>query len=231
VVDTAKHKLLAHQRKANAAEKKIERKLDQVQERVSSSSKSYDELKQQIAKRAQLLVTAVSESERELLKQLEESFDAAAAPMQKSKRCAEKKLSGVHALKQELETALNESSTIQMLNMSRDMFSGQGSLQKLMVQSKQQYDHPVLLWTADELQRDIIKKTLGQVRMFKVVTKNLFSLIVLEKFQVGDNKDWYIFSIHIDGASVYAAQGKGGDSDEGCVSNIALALETSTPAN
>jgi hypothetical protein len=113
-----------------------------VQQKEASSNKTHEELKQQIAKRAQLLkenlVAALCESERELLKELSDSFNKMAVPMQKSRSCAEENLSTVHALQQEMKTAVNESSTTQLLSLSRNMASGQDSkqqLQQLMVHS------------------------------------------------------------------------------------------------
>jgi hypothetical protein len=127
VVETARQQLTDHQSKAAEVEKEIEGKLDQVDQKVASSNKTHEELKQQIAQRGQILrenfEAALSESERELLKELDDSFNKMAVPMQKSRSCAENDLATVQALEQE-KTALNKSSSTQLLNLSKTIASG-----------------------------------------------------------------------------------------------------------
>jgi hypothetical protein len=235
-VKAAREKLLNHKALFEKTAKEMAGKLDQVEQNIKIYENMRQRLEEQVDERAATLRQdfnrILTECKNALLLQAQASLNqTTAAPLHDAKRHIEDGLSTVCELTQEVDTALNDNNSLCLLALWRDIAGGHGSQDQLKELEHQTPVQPVpvvqttLLWTDNELPRDIMQKLLGYIKLdFQLIPLSC-SINVQKQFQCLESEACYVHAINITcdvygKKMIFVAQGVNGEGGAGRVAVV-----------
>ena len=196
-VDEAKTKLKKSQKRLAESESTLNKQLVQVQENITFYGYTHEDLIRLVDERVEQITLMATECRDDLVKELATSLHNFCAPMHEDERCVQERLSTVRGLQQEVTQRLQDAATHTLVTLTSDMHTGRSGQRELDLSTADlspHNDRPALLCDDECVQRDIIRKYLGQVVQFQPIPIEQ-SVRIREVFRCCEDTRMYVHAI------------------------------------